>query len=160
MRKTLLETGGEGAEGVHGLHRCAGDVNIGVQNTEVITTGAGASGIRGSHGDIGGIDIYVRDTTISTTNANAHGILGHHGGSGLVRIAVDGGRVHAAGPDASGVRVGNIDSSGRATLAAEVDEEGYRKQSVTVNAPVTGGSGRDAAGVFLAGGGRVVIGPR
>ena len=39
-------------------------------------------------------------------------------------------------------------------------EEGYRKQSATVNAPVTGGSGRDAAGVFLAGGGRVVIGPR
>ena len=160
VRKALFETEGEGAEGVHGLHRGAGDVHIGVQNTEVITMGVGASGIRGSHGGTGGIDIYARDTTISTTNANAHGILGHHGGSGSVRIAVDGGRVHAAGPDASGVRVGEVDSRGRATLAAEVDEEGYRKQSVTVNAPVTGGSGRDAAGVFLAGGGRVVIGPR
>ena len=66
----------------------------------------------------------------------------------------------AAGLDASGVRVGNADSQGQVTLAAEVGEDGYRKQSVTVNAPVTGGSGRDAAGVFLAGGGRVVIGPR
>ena len=160
VRKALFETEGEGAEGVHGLHRGAGDVHIGVQNTEVITMGVGASGIRGSHGGTGGIDIYARDTTISTTNANAHGILGHHGGSGSVRIAVDGGRVHAAGPDASGVRVGEVDSRGRATLAAEMGEDGYRKQSVTVNAPVTGGSGRDAAGVFLAGGGRVVIGPR
>ena len=160
VRKALFETEGEGAEGVHGLHRGTGDVHIGVQNTEVITMGVGASGIRGSHGGTGGIDIYARDTTISTTNANAHGILGHHGGSGSVRIAVDGGRVHAAGPDASGVRVGEVDSRGRATLAAEMGEDGYRKQSVTVNAPVTGGSGRDAAGVFLAGGGRVVIGPR
>ena len=160
VRNGAIETEGEGAEGVHGLHRGAGDVHIGAQNTEVITMGVGASGIRGSHGGTGGIDIYARDTTISTTNANAHGILGHHGGSGSVRIAVDGGRVHAAGPDASGVRVGEVDSRGRATLAAEVDEDGYRKQSVTVNAPVTGGSGRDAAGVFLAGGGRVVIGPR
>ena len=38
---------------------------------------------------------------------------------------------------------------------AALDEEGYRRQTVTVNGEVTG----EAAGVFLAGGGRVVIGP-
>ena len=160
VRNALIRTEGEGAEGVHGLHRDNGEVRINARGVEISTTGAAASGVRGSHGGMGGIDIYVRDTTISTTNANAHGILGLHGGSGSVRIAVDGGSVHAAGMDASGVRVGNVDSRGRVTLAAEMGEDGYRKQSVTVNAPVTGGSGRDAAGVFLAGGGRVVIGPR
>ena len=160
VRNALIRTEGEGAEGVHGLHREDGEVRIEARGVEISTTGAAASGVRGSHGGMGGIDIYVRDTTISTTNADAHGILGYHGGSGSVRIAVDGGRVHAAGLDASGVRVGNADSQGQVTLAAEVGEDGYRKQSVTVNAPVTGGSGRDAAGVFLAGGGRVVIGPR
>ena len=160
VRNALIRTEGEGAEGVHGLHREDGEVRIDARGVGISTTGAAASGVRGSHGGMGGIDIYVRDTTISTTNADAHGILGYHGGSGSVRIAVDGGRVHAAGLDASGVRVGNADSQGQVTLAAEVGEDGYRKQSVTVNAPVTGGSGRDAAGVFLAGGGRVVIGPR
>ena len=39
-----------------------------------------------------------------------------------------------------------------------VDEDGERDQSVTVNGPVRGGSG-DGAGVLLAGGGSVFIGP-
>ena len=37
--------------------------------------------------------------------------------------------------------------------------DGYRKQTVTVNGRVHGGTG-EAAGVFLAGGGRVFIGPQ
>ena len=39
---------------------------------------------------------------------------------------------------------------------AEVDDEGYRKQTVTVNGRVIGRE----AGVYLADGGRVVIGPQ
>ena len=40
---------------------------------------------------------------------------------------------------------------------AGLDADGYLQQSVTVNGRVYGGSG-SAAGVFLAGGGRVYIG--
>ena len=160
VRDALIQTEGEGSEGVHGLHRNAGGVRIYARGIRVTTTGMNAASIQGSHTGTGSIEIDARGAEVATMNERSHGIAAYHGGSGSVRIAVDGGRVHAAGPDASGVRVGEVDSRGRATLAAEVDEEGYRKQSVTVNAPVTGGSGRDAAGVFLAGGGRVVIGPR
>ena len=160
VRDTLIQTEGQGAEGVHGLHRDIGDVRIDVRGTEIMTTGVAASGVRGSHGDAGEIDIHVRDTEIAASNSRAHGIAAYHGGSGSVRITVDGGSVSAAGTDASGVRVGNIDSRGRVTLAAEAGEDGYRKQSVMVNGSVTGGSGRDAAGVFLAGGGKAVIGPK
>ncbi len=160
VRDALIQTEGEGSEGVHGLHRNAGGVHINAQGIRVTTTGMEAAGIQGSHTGTGSIEIDARGAEVATMNERSHGIAAYHGGSGSVRIAVDGGRVHAAGMDASGVRVGNADSRGRVTLAAEVDEEGYRKQSVTVNAPVTGGPGRDAAGVFLAGGGRVVIGPR
>ena len=39
-----------------------------------------------------------------------------------------------------------------------MDADGYRRQTVTVNGRVSGGSG-NAAGVFLAGGGRIYIGP-
>ena len=160
VRDALIQTEGRAAEAIHGLHRDEGDIHIDVRGAEVMTTGDAASGVRGTHGGTGEIDIHVRDTNITTMNRMSHGIAAYQGGSGSVRIVVDGGRVNAAGMDASGVRVGNVNSRGRVSLAAEVGEDGYRKQSVTVNGSVTGGSGRDAAGVFLAGGGKVVIGPR
>lgn len=158
VRDTRIRTEGQGAESIHGLHRDAGEVRIHVRGADVSTTGPEASGVRGSHVGTGAIEIHVRDTAISTTNPSAHGILAYQGGSGSVRIDVGGGSVHAAGMDASGVRVGNVDPRGRVTLAAEAGEDGYRRQSVTVNGSVTGGSGA-GAGVFLSGGGRVVIGP-
>ncbi len=160
VRDTHILTEGQGAEGIHGLHREIGDVRIDVRKAEVTTSGVASTGIRGSHGGTGEIDIHVRDTDIATLNNRAHGIAAYQGGSGSVRIVVDGGSVHATGIDASGVQVGNVNSRGRVTLAAEVSEDGYRKQSVTVNGSVTGGLGRNSAGVFLAGGGKVVIGPK
>ena len=72
---------------------------------------------------------------------------------------MDGGSVHATGTDASGIQIGRLREDGSLEFASPVGEDGYRRQSVSVNAPVTGGPGEDAAGVFLAGGGRVTIGP-
>ncbi len=60
---------------------------------------------------------------------------------------------------ASGVHVGVVNADGMVERVAGVDDEGYRRQTVNLNGRVFGGSG-DAAGVFLAGGGRVYIGPR
>ncbi|MXW81143.1 MAG: hypothetical protein F4Z57_19590 [Gemmatimonadetes bacterium] len=70
-----------------------------------------------------------------------------------------GGRVDASGAGAQGVRVGNV-SQGTVVGAATLDAEGLRQQTVIVNKRVYGGSGANAAGVFLAGGGKVVIGPK
>ena len=85
--------------------------------------------------------------------------MSEHGGLGSARISVEGGSVHAAGAGASGVRMGHLAEDGTVSFAALVGEDGYRRQSVWVNAPVRGGTG-EAAGVFLAGGGRVIIVPR
>ena len=54
--------------------------------------------------------------------------------------------------------MGRLNQSGIVESAAPVGENGYRNQTAVVNGRVSGGSG-EGAGVFLAGGGRVVIGP-
>ena len=129
MRRALvIETAGEYAPGVYGLHQGEGDVSV-----------------------------SVRETTIATTGEAAHGVLSWH--TGTARITVEGGSIRASGEDASGIRFGQVNEDGVVEDAAPMGEDGYRKQSVTVNAPVTGGSGEGAAGVFLSGGGKVVIGP-
>ena len=51
---------------------------------------------------------------------------------------------------------GGGSNSVRVESAAEVDDERYGRQTVTVNGQVIG----NAAGVYLDGGGRVVIGPQ
>ena len=88
-------------------------------------------------------------------------------GSGAVSAAVGGGAsVRSSGADASGIRFGRFNTSttdqitdGTLERAADEDGDGYRKQAATVNGTVRGGTG-DAAGVYLAGGGKVFIGPR
>ena len=69
-----------------------------------------------------------------------------------------GGSVEASGAGAQGVRVGVVNADGDAERVAAVGADGYRQQTVTVNGRVYGGSG-EGVGVFLAGGGRIYIGP-
>ena len=54
-------------------------------------------------------------------------------------------------------RVGIVNGDGEAERVAAAGADGYRQQTVTVNNRVYGGTG-EAAGVFLAGGGKVFIG--
>ena len=107
------------------------------------------------------IDIdALEGSAITTTGAGAHGIVAYHLGtmdSRSIEVTI-GGTVNASGMNAHGVQIGRLNADGEAERAAGVDAEGYRRQKVTVNGPVWGGSG-EAAGVFLAGGGRVYIGP-
>ncbi len=161
VRGISVTTTGTGASGIYGNHFAMdGDVVVRVRDGDVSTAGAEAFGVRGFHGGPGALDIDLRETTVATAGEGSYGIVIYRFGEGAARIAVDGGSVHAAGPGASGIQIGRLHEDGSLELASPVGEDGYRLQGVSVNAPVTGGSGAGAAGVFLAGGGRVAIGPR
>ena len=126
------------------------------------TRGTYAYGIQGRYSGDGNINISTDSNhTITTTGDNGHGIVAYHFGtmdSRTMAVRVDG-TVEPQGADAHGVLVGTVDSMGEPERVAELDAEGYRRQTVTVNGSVHGGSGH-AAGVFLAGGGRVYSGPQ
>ena len=150
------------AVGVSARHAAQGNIYIDLQDGSIETRGTYSYGVYGLHRTIGKggeVSIQTRGgNTITTTGDNADGILVYHFGTmqETSRISIDvGGTVDAQGANAFGVRVGAL-SSGNAVRVAAFDDEGYRKQTVTVNGSVVG----NAAGVFLAGGGRVVIGPR
>ena len=157
-RDVTIATTGAGADAIIGGHTGAGDFGIRVRGGSLSTTGAGSHGVHGVHKGAGALHIELRDVSIDTTGAGADGIAGDHGGSGSVLVSVEGGSIRAAGTDASGIRLGRLNQSGIVTSAAPVGGNGYRNQTVTVNGRVSGGPG-EGAGVFLAGGGRVVIGP-
>ena len=123
------------------------------------TGGAAARGIVGVHKGTGAFALDLRETAIATTGEHGDGVATEHEGSGPLRITVDASSVRASGPNAHGIRMGRLNHAGMVEHALDVDDAGYPDQSVTVNGPVLGGSG-EGAGVFLAGGGRVVIGPR
>ena len=159
---------GTESHGIYGLHLGEGDINIDVQDGSTITTkGVNSYGIYGHHEDVlgdgtpgsnGDIRIDVRDSSITTFGEGSHGILAEHdSGMGSIDILVNRGTtIHASGAGASGVKVGSLNDDDEVMQAGGLDEDSYRRQTVTVNGPVMG----EAAGVYLAGGGRVVIGPQ
>ena len=155
------------SHGVFAWHRnpapagVSGDIYIDVQGGSIETRGTYSYGIRGDidAGNGGGIYIVTGGGhTITTTGANAHGIVAYHYGTEQAssRILIDvGGSVDVSGAGAQGVRVGALSSGAPARVAA-IGADGYRKHKVIVNGRVYG----TGAGVFLSGGGRVVIGPQ
>ncbi|MDE0032482.1 MAG: autotransporter outer membrane beta-barrel domain-containing protein [Deltaproteobacteria bacterium] len=153
-----IATTGAEADAIIGGHTGAGDFDIRVRGGSLSTTGAGSHGVYGVHRGAGALRIDLRDVSIDTSGAGADGVASEHDGSGPVLVAVEGGSIRAAGTDASGVRMGRLNQSGIVESAASVGEDGYRSQTAAVNGRVSGGPG-EGAGVFLAGGGRVVIGP-
>ena len=164
VKDGTITTNGETTHGIYGFHKGTGDVNIDAQSVTVTTSqnsSDGVLGFRNNAGD-GDVNIEVKDGAITTTGNNTHGVVGHQlglGTTGSIDIVVNGGTILASGMHASGVQVGRINSETNAVEdAAEVGDDGYRRQSVTVNGRVFGGTG-EGAGVFLAGGGKVIIGP-
>ena len=164
VKDSAVTTNGQNAYGIYGRHQgTENDINIDAQGVTVTTMGEDAHGVVGFHQGAGDVNIEVKDGAITTTGNNAHGILGRQlgimGTTGSIDILVNGGTILASGMHASGVQVGRINSDTNAVeRAAEVGDDGYRRQSVTVNGRVFGGTG-EGAGVFLAGGGKVIIGP-
>ena len=185
-----ISTTGKNAPGIVGGHFDAGDVTIDVRDVTITTESTGlnldpdsddisAYGVYAWHGNptdadgnpltdsddnviqgTGNIVIGLTSSEIGTRGEGAHGIFAEHeSGIGEIRITVDGGTIGAAGMEASGIRIGRLDEEGIVENAAALGEDGYRRQSVRVNGRVIGGSG-EGAGVYLAGGGRVMIGPQ
>ena len=163
----IFQSGTAEGEPVH-------DVSIRTEGGSIVTHGVLSRGIQAQHasgdgGNRGDIRIATAGTRIETRGADADGILAYHTGQGGIDIGIDGGRIDAAGDGSNGIRVGQVSAegvrsartgaAGAVERAAPVGADGYRRQTVTVDAPVTGGTGL-AAGVFLAGGGRVVVGPQ
>ena len=152
------------AHGVLGYHPGSGNIDISVQGGSITTAGAYSYGIFGVHQGDGDSDITITtagDNAITTAGDNAHGVVAYHYGtmdSRTIAVTV-GGSIRAGGAGAHGVRIGVLNAEGEAARAAGMDADGYRRQTVTVNGAVMGGTGA-GAGVWLAGGGRVVIGPR
>ena len=142
-----------------------GNIDIDVQGGSIEARGTYSYGIWGNleAGNGGEISIVTGGgNTITTTGPNGHGIVAYHYGTAQAssKIAIDvGGNIDVSGAGAQGVLVGIVNADGAPERVAAIGADGYRQQTVTVNGPVYGGSG-EAAGVFLAGGGRVVIGPR
>ena len=152
--------------GIFGNHKNIGNIDINAHDGSTITTmGKNSHGILGFHSSTSGTgNIYIdalEGSAITTTGTGAHGIVAYHVGtmdSRSIEVTI-GGTVNASGMNAHGVQIGRLNAQGEVERAAGVDAaDGYRRQTVTVNGPVWGGSG-EAAGVFLAGGGRVYIGP-
>ena len=156
------------SHGIYGRHLGEGDINIDVQDGSTITTmGVNSYGIYGYHEDVlgdgtpgsnGDINIGVhQDSSITTFGEGSHGILVEHdSGMGSIDILVNrGATIHASGAGASGVKVGGLNDDGEVIKAGGLGD-GYRKQTVTVNGRVMG----NEAGVYLAGGGRVIIGSK
>ena len=154
-----ISTRGSNSLGIDVFNAWFGDIFIDARGGSIRTEGQYSHGIRGW---ISGLDDLAIAThaghSITTTGDDASGILGVVSGSQAMLAITVGGTVEASGADAHGVEVGNI-SQGQVWQAAPVDDDGFRDQTVTVNGRVHGGTG-EAAGVWLAGGGRVYIGPQ
>ena len=148
--------------GIYADNRGLGGVDIDVQGGSIETRGVFSYGVYGrlaeaNHGGL--LSIRTRGGhAITTTGDNGHGIVAYNFGT-LDTSTIDinvGGSIETTGAGSQGVRVGALSSGAPARVAAIDDDDGYRQQTVTVNGSITS----NAEGVFLAGGGRVVIGPR
>ena len=149
------------AQAVYGYNTTEGDIIIDARaGTDISTKGAFSYGLRGFAAGEGDILITTHaGSSITNTGTGGHGIDARNTSTDVMddtrSIAITvGGDITASGEDAHGVRIG----TGSAGFVG-LDEDGYRRQTVTVNGQVTGGSGT-GAGIYLSNGGRVVIGPR
>ena len=150
------------AYGVAAYHQGSGDIDVSLHGGSIFTRGSFSYGIDARKLNTvsgGAIRIMTENTSITTMGDSAYGIFVRHLGTDANRpIFVDvGGDVTASGMDAHGIKIGIVTSE-EVSGVADLDDEGYRKQVVKVNSQVYGGSG-ESAGVWLAGGGRVFIGP-
>ncbi len=161
-----VSTSGAGAHGIFAWHdgTAYSDMAITVADSAVTASGAGSRGIyalRGGSGlgSSGDIDILVRGSTIRTTSHGIYVLQLEGSDDGAVRIGIRDSDIRASGAGAHGVAVGGLSTNGNTLFATTSrDDDGYRKQSVWADGRVYGGSGT-GAGIYLAGGGRVIIGP-
>ncbi len=161
LSSTRIATTGRG---VSAEHSGTGDIVLEFdRDVRIGTTADRSPAIYGSHTGTGNVLIRFMGTpelpnTITTTGAGSHGIVAYqHSTTADPRIIEinAAGEIDVRGTDSQGIRVGTV-SAGVPSRIATLDEDGYRRQTVTVNGPITSAG----EGVFMANGGRVIIGPR
>ena len=175
LRDVIVKSNGEQLEpgypgtystGIFAWQKDGGDIIIDAHaGTAISTKGVFSRGIRARLKGTGNIKVTAhKGSSVTTMGKNSDGIEVY---GPLIANATDetrsmmvivDGDVTASGEDSRGVKFGYVDSNGNAERIAGLDEEGYRRNLVTVNGRVYGGSG-DGAGIYLAGGGKVLIGP-
>ena len=137
------------------------DIDIDIRGGSVNTKGAYSYGVYGNADGNGGRVLIETDgdNVITTTGEHAHGIVAYHRGTSqdtsLISVSVGGG-IDVSGAGAQGIRVGIVNADGESERVAAIGADGYRRQTVRVYGSVTSA----AEGVFISGGGKVVIGPQ
>ena len=156
------------AFGIEVEHSGRGDIVIDLQGGTIETAGVQSHGVRAYNLSVeDGGNVSVRTGgghSIATAGEGAHGIFARNFGTsaGTGAIFIDmGGTVTAAGADAHGIAVGAVDDADNDAVAgaSPLGDDGYRRQTVWANGRVYGGTD-DGAGIYMAGGGRVFVGPR
>ena len=143
-----------------------GNIEIRTRNHAIETTGTAlyptpsvldgnySYGMLVSHESDGNIIVDLEEgSSVTTHGKNSHGIVTYHYGdqdSRSMDVTVSG-SITTNGEAAQGVRMG---TGGPARMAG-LDSQGYRRQTATVNGSITS----TGEGVYLANGGRVIIGP-
>ena len=150
--------------GIFASHRgMTGDASVILEESRITTAGSGSRGLdaRSHHvAGTGNVNVELRNGYITTEGEGAEGIyVANYSGMGQVSVSMEGGEVRANGENAHGIQVAELTDDGEVSRAAAVGEGGYRAQTVRINGAVHGGRG-NGAGIFLAGGGKVYIGPR
>ena len=175
LRDVIVESNGEqlhprypdtSSSGIFAYQKGGGDIIIDAHaGTAISTKGVLSRGIRAYLLRTGNIKVTAhKGSSVTTTGRNSHGIevfgpsIANATDETRSMMVIVDGDVTASGEDSHGVRFGRVLSNGNAENTAGLDEEGYRRNLVTVNGRVYGGSG-DGAGIYLAGGGKVLIGP-
>ena len=147
------------SHGIYARHQSIGDIEIDLQGGSIETKGLYSYGVYARHQGDGDITIGTRNGhAITTTGDYGHGISAQNEGTMDTRTIsiIVRGTIDTEGIGAQGIRVGTVNASSEPERMAAIGTDGYRRQTVTVNGSVTSA----AEGVYLAGGGKVVIGPQ
>ena len=156
---------------VEGTHY-SGDIVINVDDAVIKTSGTRSHGILGyligldlEHQTDSSKNITVEGdilisitgkTSVSTTGSRSSGIFAaNQSGNGMMTVTV-GADATVSSSKSYGIQVGSLSQQGIPSNVAELDEDGFRNQTVTVNGQVSGNTG----GVFMAGGGKLFVGPQ
>ena len=108
-------------DGIFGIHKGTGDIDIDVRRGTFVTNGADSGGISFVHDGDGGIDIAARDVDIEVHGDRSVGIGGgqRYQGTGDIAIDVRDSTVAVAGESVAGIR--SFHMSGEGGISVRVD---------------------------------------
>ena len=108
-------------DGIWGIHRGTGDIDVDVRRATIVTNGADSGGMSFVHDGDGGIDIAVRDVDIEVNGDRSVGVGAgqRYEGTGDIAIDVRDATVAATGESVAGIR--SFHMSGDGSIRVRVD---------------------------------------